>query len=223
MEASRDAFERLIDSPLYGGPDEPVARGGRCLRGITKALHERYGGGHLAKRVGRSSRDLGTRVHRELHAWVANPRSRRRCALHPWTRQALEVLDAHGLRPLGTEVPVAHGGIGTRVDLIARRVLRGGCALVSVKTGVRRGPDAGPRRALPPPFSEFKRCERTLDDLQIATESGLARKGHGVLFDSAYVLEVPAGVLREAPSWVKEEKKQDALLHALARKNSGLL
>lgn len=209
-------LEKLLDSPLYGEQDGPVARNGRQLRGITKALHRRYGGGHLAKREGRSNKELGTRVHRELRAWIAFPDTRpRRCALHPWTRQALDLLNVHGLRPLGAEIPIAHGRLGTRVDMIVRGVLRTECALVSIKTGVRRGPDSGPRRALPPPFSEFKRCERTLDDLQVATERGLARRGHGVLFESAFVLEVPEGVLRRVPSWTTRETMQDALLRAL--------
>jgi hypothetical protein len=208
MEPPEDALERLLDSPLVGRVDGPVHRGTNPLRGITKRLALKYGGGHLVKRGVLSNVELGARVHGELHRWVSGVREPR----HRWTDQAIYLLEANGLRAVAAEVPVAHGELGTRVDLVARRAIIGGYALVSLKTGFRRGPDARNRRALPAPFSVFKRCERTLDDLQIAAERGLARKGHDVLFDVAYVLEVPEGVLRKAPAWTTDVAKQDALL-----------
>lgn len=213
MKIPSDSFERLLDSPLCGSPNGPVIRNGIYLRGITKMLHARYGGGHLTKRSGHSSIGLGIRVHRELREWLESPR--RRCVLHPWTEQALKLLDTHGLRLVGAEVPIAHDQLGTRIDLIARRILRGGYALVSVKTGVRRGADAGPRQALPGLFATIKRCERTLDELQVTAERGLARKGHDVIFESALILEVPEGVLREVPAWTADEEMQDVLLKDL--------
>lgn len=225
MEAPADALERLRDSPLIGGLEEPVQRSGVPLQGITKALNSIYGGGHLIKRSGRSSIELGTLVHREMYEWViegsrapSTPKApSARKPRHRWTEQAIELLEANGLLPSAAEVPLAHDKLGTRVDLIAKRVLWGGYVLVSLKTGVRRGSEAPrKRRALPAPFSDLDRCERTLDDLQITAERGLARKGHGVLFDAAYVLEVPEGVLRRVPAWTADEARQDALLEALS-------
>ena len=215
MEAPADAFARLLDSPLLGKVDGPVERDGAPLRGITKRLHERYGGGHLTKRRGRSSARLGQLVHREVREWFFG--AKRPPAPHAWTEIAVEKLAERGLIPVGAEVPIAHGPLGTRADLIARRAVAGPrYALVSLKTGTRRGPDAGPRRGLPAPFADLKRCERTLDDLQVAAERGIARRGHDVTFDAAYVLEVPEGVLREAPAWTADEAKQDALIKDLA-------
>jgi len=213
MAEPEDAFDRLLCSPLFGPFDGPVERDGASLRGITKRLYDRYGGGHLTKRIGRSTPELGLRVHREVRDWVAG--ERRVASLHSWTLQAIALLDARGLRPVSAEVPIAHGKLGTRVDLVVRRAIQGDYALASLKTGIRRGPDAARRLALPAPFSDIKRCERTLDDLQIAAERGLARKGHRVLFAAAYVIEVPEGVIREAPAWTSNEEKQDALLRDL--------
>lgn len=217
MEEPADALERLLDSPLVGALDGPVVRDGVMLKGITKPLYERYGGGHASKLVGRSTPEIGSRVHEEVRAWVAGESKTRQCAMHEYSRQAVEILRNSGMRPVAGEVRIAHGKIGTRADVVARLAF-GGYALISLKTGKRRDPDPCRRRPLPEPFSAIKRCDRTLDDLQLTAELGLARAGHRVEFDDAYVLEVPEGVLRRAPNWVKDHALQDALLADLEKR-----
>jgi hypothetical protein len=217
--SARRRLDRLLDSPLVGGPDEPVQRNGVPLRGVTRALASAFGGGHGPKtrRQAKSSLELGAEVHREVRRFVDGPG--RPIAMHPWSALVLWALEERGLRPLACEVAVGAGPLATRIDVAAERALTGAFVLVSLKTGARRGPErSGARRArrLPGSFSDLPRCERTLDMLQIAAERGLARIGHGVEFDEALVLEVPELAARAAPAWTADPEKQRELLDILA-------
>ena len=209
---------RLLDSPLFGDLDGPVERDGHYLKGITSYLHLTYGGGHTVKETGASTIEIGTRVHSEVCALL---KKREVSDPHPWTELVFTTLADNGLVALASEVPIAYHALGTRIDIVARRTLLFGkdCTkliLISLKTGSRRGPERTHRRRLPGPFSLLPRCEQTLDMIQITAERGMAWFGHGVAFDSAWVLEVPGCIMRKAPPWTEDREKQFLLLSKIS-------
>ena len=226
IPADADDTQKLLESSLYGGLDGPIVRNGIWLKGITRTIRTRYGGGHhrIKTRYERSNKELGTRIHRELYDWIETKISKKRTnrkSSHSWTLQAIDLLISSGLNLVKAEVPVAYGSLGTRVDIIAKSSLTPKEAIfISIKTGIRRGPDGtrGRRiRRMPPPFTDLQRCERLQDEIQVMSEIALARKGHGVSPTRSYILEVPEGVMREVPKWTMDIKKQDILLTDLNR------
>lgn len=206
-------LNRLKFSSLYGDVDGPVIKNGVPLQGITKKIYKLYGGGHRLKKNGRSNKQLGTRVHNELYN-IIEKTNKNTSIIHPWTKQILNLLNNHGLIPLAAEVPIAYNNIGTRVDMIARKLITSENVLISIKTGTRRDASVYIKHPhiLPPPFSEFKRCNRILDDIQITAEKAIANKGHDIIFDDAVVIEVPNGIVRQVPSWTSDPSIQEKLL-----------
>jgi len=216
-----EILAKLMNSPLYGGPCDPVARNGVCLKGITKKLNSLYGKGHIKKRVGCSNRKLGNLVHRELFEWIGWREKQDRCKfkkeIHPWSAMAIKIMNENNLIPMKAEVPIAYGGIGTRIDIVAKKTFCSGAFLISVKTGIRRDSELKKRKnnkssMFPTFFPCIERSERNLDNLQVTIERCLARIGHNVQFESAYILEVPEGILRLAPKWTEKKEIQDFLM-----------
>ena len=206
---------KLHDSLLIAPTNGPViGKRGLLLRGITREIHRRFyvSSGIAKRRKDRSSLVIGNRVHRELrqiceNGSVMNP--------HPWTLNALFTLARSRLHMVASEVPVSWQSLGTRIDLIAQPNFRDkDLILVSVKTGKRR-PSKRNSVFLPAPLDFLRASDQTMDDVQVAAELGLARKGHDVVFARAVILEVPEGRLREASQWTSEVTWQDKLLNEL--------
>ena len=211
-------LEKLLDTPLIASGKCPVIRNGVYLQGITKKISEKYHGhrftGAKKKTNEKSSKIIGLRVHGELQRIAESDRVMNP---HPWTIQALRLLFGKGLQLVAAEVPIAWKSIGTRIDLLAISPLSKGIILISLKTGYRRGPS--PRSThLAKPFQHLRASDQALDEIQIMAEKAITRQGYGILFENAYILEVPEGKLRSAPCWTNDFQKQDDLLNIIMSK-----
>lgn len=203
---SGDILSRLRDSDLYGTENGPVCRGGTFLKGITASLWNRFGRGSRSE----YSSDLkeGTAIHSEFSRAVNAGNSTLRGS---WI---VATLASRGIEPLASEVPIALGRWGTRIDAVC--AVRGGRSMaLSLKTGRRKKRFPASTGRLPKPFEYLPATTLSIAFLQLTLEMAISRRGHGVIFDDACVFVAPANELHPAPYWCGEEKTQDLLLESM--------
>lgn len=230
-------------------PEGPVRWKGRGYRGITRPLRSLFYPdyvGVVKHRHGRSSVDVGTRVHRHIYHKVEclgkcdckkrhKPACLKRCkcskrprGTHPYAKQAFAKLRELEMVPVACEVPIVSPGsnVATRLDMICVRFSgpRARSAIVSVKTGYPAGSyDANPLgQRLASPFGSVLSTPKNHNQLQGTCELAILERDYGIRFDDYVLLylghdEKGRAKAEHLEPWARTEKARNAVLDAMKK------
>jgi len=206
-----DEWRRLAHTPI--GIHKSLA----ATFGFEPPVAQRHVGGS-------SSLEIGTLVHAQVQEYAnAHPPllPPSRAALHPYTRALLVLLDKHGWRPIGSEVPLYDPAsqIGTRADLFAFDQRQRRIVLIELKTGHDVGYRAALRRRRPLPVlpASVRDTLETRAHLQLAWMDWLARERYALPRLHSVVVRVNATRGAEEPEPLRRwaRKMQAAIVAAL--------
>jgi len=191
------------------------------MRGITKRLKKVFYP-HSRFKLGTSTRDHGTRIHRQLYHYIECKRSGT-CKCHVKTRTyhksvkfALEFLLKKDLIPVAAEVPVFHKShvLGTALDMVCRQG-PDKHAVISVKTGecLEYPPDA----FMKPPLDTIPLTPKNVNQLQSMAEIELLRQD-GIKVADYFILYINERLgirMEKLDEWALDPRNQRKVLDAI--------
>ena len=189
---------------------------GRMVDGLTRPIRNAFFPDYYGikrRRNGRSSVEVGTRVHRQIHhvircegRWNDSPRTcdceiktnpRR---LHKYTKKLLATLDLLNLTPFASEVPVfsSIANACTQLDVVCYRWRKDPdkrrSVVISLKTGYASGHDRSPSgETMRGALSGVESCPKNHNQVQGACERFLLKEEYGIEFDDYFIVYLGHG------------------------------
>lgn len=223
-----EGYPKLVQSLLEHKRTRGITREGhayvyrgRKMGGLTRRMRSRFFPhykGIEKHRTGRSGRQNGTRVHRQIYHMIECVRRKDgKCdckiktnpkRLNALTRQAMSKMKELGIEPVASEVNILcrKAGIGTSLDVIGVRWSKRS-AIVSIKTGYICGHDRDlTGQSMLKPLDAISCSEQNQNCLQGMLESVILEKEYGMPFDDYIIIYLGHGEKGEAsveylPRW----------------------
>ena len=213
--------EKLVDHPRtkkirFDRKKKKFVYDGRLVDGITRPIKDTFFSDYAGiekRRNGRSSVQVGTRVHRQIHHMIrceglwnghsktcdceikTNPKR-----LHKYTNKLMDTLRDLDLTPFASEIPVfsSIANVCTQLDMVCYRWWkdpdRRRSVVISLKTGYASGHDRTPSgETMRGPLARVESCPKNHNQVQGACERFILKDEYDIPFDDYFIIYLGHG------------------------------